>query len=240
MAETDTTYTAKNAAGTVKSFRAVIDDSGNLALYHKLANANAKGYVGKFVARNAADSADIDPLAETTFTGRIGEVQASPTANTVLARLKDLLSLIVLAAGDNNIGNVDVASLPATPSGTNLIGRVGIDAQAANGASPYRNLDLGVTGQVVKGSAGNLYAIHAINTNASARYLKIYNKATAPSESDTPVFTFSLPQGGSNIFLGDPGVSFATGIGVRATTAIADNDTGAPGSNEVVVNLSYK
>lgn len=222
MAETDTVYTSKNAAGTTKSFRGAVDDNGNLALYHKLANANDKGYVGKVVVRASGDAADIDPLAETTFTGRVGEVQASPTANTVLARLKDLLSLIVLAAGSN------------------LIGRVQLDAQTANGASPYRNLDLGTTGQVVKASAGNLYAVHAINTNASARYLKIYNKATAASESDTPVFTFSLPQGGSNIFLGTAGVSFATGIGVRATTGIADNDTGAPGSNEVVVNLSYK
>lgn len=53
--------------------------------------------VGKVGVRNAADSADIDPLAETTFTGRIGEVAASPTANTVLDRLKTLATL--LAAG---------------------------------------------------------------------------------------------------------------------------------------------
>ena len=53
----------------------------------------------------------------------IGEVQASPTANTALARLKDLLTGIVLAAGTNaigklaantgvDIGDVDVTSLP--------------------------------------------------------------------------------------------------------------------------------
>jgi hypothetical protein len=48
------------------------------------------------------------PLSEGTFTGRVGEVQASPTANTLLARLKDLLSLIVLAAGSNIIGKVGI------------------------------------------------------------------------------------------------------------------------------------
>lgn len=31
-------------------------------------------------------------LADATFTGRVGEVQASPTANTVLARLKDIVT----------------------------------------------------------------------------------------------------------------------------------------------------
>lgn len=56
--------------------------------------------------RNAADAADIDPLADGTFTGRIGEVQASPTANTVLDRLKALLTGIVVAAGESHIGEV--------------------------------------------------------------------------------------------------------------------------------------
>ena len=32
-----------------------------------------------------------------------------------------------IAAGDNNIGNVDVVTLPAIPAGTNLVGKVGID-----------------------------------------------------------------------------------------------------------------
>lgn len=56
---------------------------------------------------------------------RLGEVQASPTANTLLARLKDLLTGIVLAAGANaigklapnsgvDIGDVDVTSLPGS------------------------------------------------------------------------------------------------------------------------------
>lgn len=39
--------------------------------------------------------------------GRIGEVQASPTSNTVLDRLKSLLTGIVLAAGSAVIGKVD-------------------------------------------------------------------------------------------------------------------------------------
>lgn len=61
-------------------------------------------------------------LADATFTGRIGEVQAIPTANTVLARLKDLLSGIVLAAGANTIGGVNIAS--AIPAGANRIGKI--------------------------------------------------------------------------------------------------------------------
>lgn len=36
----------------------------------------------------------------------LGEVQATPTANTVLARLKDLLTGVVLSVGENHIGEV--------------------------------------------------------------------------------------------------------------------------------------
>lgn len=45
----------------------------------------------------------------------IGKVTASPTANTLLARLKDLLTGIVLAAGTNVIGKV---SIDQTTAGT--------------------------------------------------------------------------------------------------------------------------
>lgn len=37
---------------------------------------------------------------------KTGEVQATPTANTILGRLKDLLTGLVLAAGENFIGSV--------------------------------------------------------------------------------------------------------------------------------------
>ena len=71
---------------------------------------------------------------------RVGEVQASPTANSVLARLKDLLTGIVLAAGSAIIGKVgidqttpgttnrvDVGTLPALAAGAAVVGKVGID-----------------------------------------------------------------------------------------------------------------
>jgi hypothetical protein len=52
----------------------------------------------------------------TSDTG-MGEVQATPTANTLLRRLKDILSLTVLAAGTNLIGKVGIDQ--TTPGATN-------------------------------------------------------------------------------------------------------------------------
>lgn len=57
--------------------------------------------------------------SETTLAGvtaRLGEVQATPTANTLLDRVKALLTGIVLAAGSNLIGRVT----PEMSSGGNL------------------------------------------------------------------------------------------------------------------------
>jgi len=90
-----------------KNYRQVISSCWNETLTAlNVAIKAGTSLMGKVTIRNSADDADIDPLAESTFTGRIGEVQASPTANTILDRLKALLTGIVLAAGTNNIGKV--------------------------------------------------------------------------------------------------------------------------------------
>ena len=70
--------------------------------------------------------------------------------------------------------------------------------------------------------------------------MKIYNKATAPTQSDTPVMTIPIPAGGAANVEFSNGIAFAAGISYRASTAVADNDTGAPTANDVVVNLLYK
>lgn len=100
-----------------------------------------------------------------------------------------------------------------------------------------RYLGLSTTGQVAKAAAGRLRGLYATNTGAAVAFLKIYNKATAATQADTPRMTIPIPIGGIPAgFLGWD-ESFDTGISVRASTGAADNDTGAPGSNEVIVHL---
>ena len=112
-------------------------------------------------------------------------------------------------------------------------------AAPKGGASSYRTIDLGVTGLVAKATPGKLISIHAHNINAATRYLKIYNKATAATEADTPKLTIALPTGNSTFFLGDSGLDFSAGISIRATTGLADNDTGAPTASQTIVNLTF-
>lgn len=96
----------------------------------------------------------------------------------------------------------------------------------------------------LKASAGQIYGIQVYNTNAAARYLKLYNKASAPTVgTDVPVKVITIPGNtagaGSNVSFGDLGVAFATGIAYALTTGAADSDTGAVALSEIIVNIDY-
>lgn len=115
---------------------------------------------------------------------------------------------------------------------------------AAGGVTPYFNLDCDESEDDIKTSAGKLYWIHVMNLHASStRYLKFYN-ATAANVTvgtTTPVLSFPVPANvaGFTVHFGDAGVQFDTAISVAATTGFANNDTGAPGANEVILNAGY-
>lgn len=93
---------------------------------------------------------------------------------------------------------------------------------------------------VAKASAGDVHMVSGYNAAAAVRYLKIYNKATAPTVgTDTPVLTLALaPSSAFNIPLW--GQYFATGIAYALTTGSADADTGALTLADVVgLNITY-
>lgn len=121
-----------------------------------------------------------------------------------------------------------VSERPATSGGQTIFRR--ISTADTNAAS-------------VKGSAGQVYGVYMSNINASPRYVKLYNKATAPTVgTDTPVMTLLVPgntAGAGGTFGMPSGIAFGTGIGVAITTGVADSDTGAVAANEIVVHLFY-
>jgi hypothetical protein len=117
----------------------------------------------------------------------------------------------------------------------------------AGGCSIFRTLDLDETEEEVKASAGQIYGIFAINTTNATLYLKIYNATTANTTvgTTTPVMTLPVPGNndtdGAGFYLPFPfGVACDTAISAAATTAVADNDTGAPGANALIVQIFYK
>jgi len=116
-----------------------------------------------------------------------------------------------------------------------------IHPRADNGASTYRNISLLATGQLIKAGGGNVFGYFIANNAATVRYVKFYDKLTAPTVgTDTPLLTLPIPaSSAANYYLG-PGVQFSAGIGIGATTLVADSDATAPTANDVVVNIFYK
>lgn len=174
----------------------------------------------------------------------IGNVDLASSIPAGTNNIGDVDIASALPAGTNNIGDVDIASIAA---GSNLIGDVGLSgARTAGGTTPYKNLDVDESEDQVKGTAGQVYWIHAINTTAAPLYLKFYNDTAANVTvgTTTPTLTFPVPANadsdGAGFTLSIPnGIAFSTAITIAATTGVADNDTGAPGANALIVNLGY-
>jgi hypothetical protein len=116
----------------------------------------------------------------------------------------------------------------------------------AGGLTIFRSIDLDESEEEVKATAGQVYSMWVSNMATSTRFVKFYNLTAANTTvgSSTPVITIAIPGNASDdvtgFFGGQYGIAFDTAISVAATTGIADADTGAPGANEVAINVFYK
>lgn len=113
-----------------------------------------------------------------------------------------------------------------------------------NGTSAYKLISSpGTNANNIKTSGGNLYSIIAIGLTSNVRYLKLYNKATAPTVgTDIPIMTIPIPantQGAGVAIPFSMGVNFSAGIGIAITSGAGDTDTGAVLANDVIVNLTF-
>ena len=111
---------------------------------------------------------------------------------------------------------------------------------SGGGLSVYRNISLGARGINIKSSAGQIYGWFLFNHASSIRYVKLYNKASSPWVGhDRPFMTIPLPCGGGANVNFTSGITFSHGIGIGATTGVADTNSGAPADNDVIVNIIY-
>jgi hypothetical protein len=162
----------------------------------------------------------------------------------------------VTQSGTWNIGSI--TTLPSLATGSNVIGavtqsgtwNVGLSAGTAavgtvkmtHQPTPYKLNSAASTNATSVSATANtlLYGYYISNTNSSVRYVKFYNKASAPTVgTDTPVLVLAIPGSGAANVSFPAGVNFTTGLAFATTTGAADNDTGAVAANEVIVNLVY-
>lgn len=173
-------------------------------------------------------------------------VQTSITSgNTVLnARLTQHK----LSELPSSLTGLNVSVLPATPSGTNVMGSVTniLNASAGMGTQwLYHRLvqsAAGTNAASVKTSASRVGKIYGYNAAASGRFLKLYNKNSAPVVgTDVPVLTIALKaQDVFNIDVSALGIWFSVGLAYAITGGVTDADTTPVAANDVVgLNIVY-
>lgn len=113
----------------------------------------------------------------------------------------------------------------------------------SQGASTFHHLISAATTNAtsVKATAGVINDIIISNASASAKYFKLYNKASAPTVgTDIPVKTVLVPAGSTVAFgCGPFGIRLATGIAYALTGGIAVGDMTAVALNDLAVGITY-
>src|SRR6478752_7194610 len=110
------------------------------------------------------------------------------------------------------------------------------------GVTPYKLIASGVSADQNLVAAGSrvLYSISASNANAALRYVKLYNKATAPVVgTDIPTCVFAIPPSNSVNLTFNAGIAFPLGLGIGLVTGVIDGNSTSIGASETVVTLSY-
>ena len=109
---------------------------------------------------------------------------------------------------------------PALVAGTAAIGDVGIQYRANNtgaGTPTIINSPATPAVQTIKGAAGRLLGVVLNNSNATARFFKVYN-ATAPTLGTTAaVLDIPLPQNQPVVITFEGGIGFSTAITCAVT-----------------------
>lgn len=112
---------------------------------------------------------------------------------------------------------------------------------SVGGASMFRDIDLDETDVAIKTSAGTLFGGFVTNLSSATRYIQLYDAATGDVTVGSTTAFMTIPleaDQGAVLDFGAMGIAFGTAITIAATTDISGS--GAPGTNDVVVNLSYK
>jgi hypothetical protein len=90
----------------------------------------------------------------------------------------------------------------------------------------------------VKGYGANLKGALLINTNAAARYVKLYESTDTPTVGTTaPAFTIEVPASSQVPLTWSDGINFGKTMWVATTTGVADTDSTAVGAGDLYVQL---
>lgn len=126
------------------------------------------------------------------------------------------------------------------PQHWDIDGKTPIRITPANQYSYIAAASANQDSQLVNAGKCRVYTISLHNNAAAERYVRIYDKATAPTSADTPIRRHSLAASGGGIALSIPyGSEFSNGLAFRITTGSADTDATAATAGDVFVNFDW-
>lgn len=133
-------------------------------------------------------------------------------------------SPVVIASDQSSVG---IVQKPSTSGGSSTFHVI---SAASNNATS------------IKASAGQIYGWEIYNTNAAVRYVKLYNKASAPAPaSDNALLkmVIGVPPSGRAFYYSDNGIACSSGIGLAAVTGISDTDNTSVGASDLSITIEY-
>lgn len=133
-------------------------------------------------------------------------------------------------ATDVNVLNSTLTAVPNAGATTTPTGLARINSAASTNTT------------LLKSSSGRIFPGEVCNMAAYDVFLKLYNKASAPTVgTDTPAFTLPVKAGTCNLVnVGAFGAPFATGIAYAITKLQADSDTTSVAAGDLVGFLSWQ
>lgn len=150
------------------------------------------------------------------------------------AQRQDILAASALTDGDVTVVKTNSVGALWTVLGAN---------HTNSGQTSTRLISAATTNATsVSTTATNLYGYEIYNSNAAVRYVKFYNKATAPTVgTDTPVLVVGVPANQRAFLVSAAALQhFALGLNFATTTGIADSDNTAVGANDLAINIWYR
>lgn len=159
------------------------------------------------------------------ITGTTSGVQAITTYRPVYASMPTSI-----AVSNNSASQLKTESSATTTSTPNPASVFFLNSAATTNAT---NL---------KAATCNVFNIHVFNATASVKYLRLYNKASAPTVgTDVPLYEFAIPVSGhTDIPINDIGLKFSTGLSFAITGAIAVLDNTAVAAGDVQLTLTWQ
>ena len=168
---------------------------------------------------------------------------ASSPANALLIGAQFNTSPTTLSSGNVSPLQMDNAgNLKVNCTGCSAASTVSLVPQTSGGLTLAHTVSAGSTNATsLKASAGQVYNV-CLNSNAAYPvYLKLYNKASAPTVgTDTPVKILEAQAGVPICLNSEEGFAFGTGIAWALTKGITDADTTAVLASDATVEISYK